>query len=399
MGLIKAVTGAIGGTFADQWKEFFYCDSLSNDTLVVKGQKRTGKRSSNTKATDNIISNGSVIAVADGQCMIIVDQGKVVEFCAEPGEFVYDTSSEPSLFAGNLGSSILGTFKSIGARFTFGGAPGKDQRVYYFNTKEILDNRFGTPVPVMFRVVDSRIGLDLDVSLRCSGVFSYRVVDPILFYTNICGNVENAYQKSSIEPQMKSEFIAALQPALAKLSDMELRPNQIVGHTTELSNALNEQLSADWGSRRGIEVVNVSFSSVTLPDEDAEAIKKFQQAAVLQNPTMAAATLVNAQANAMEAAASNQSGAMNGFVGMGMAMNAGGMNNVNNLYAMGQQQQQQPQQAFNQAAGWTCACGAANTGRFCSNCGKPQPQPTGWVCSCGTANSGNFCQNCGSPRA
>lgn len=396
MGLIKAVTGAIGGTFADQWKEFFYCDSLSNDTLVVKGQKRTGKRSSNTKATDNIISNGSVIAVADGQCMIIVDQGKVVEFCAEPGEFVYDTSSEPSLFAGNLGSSILGTFKSIGARFTFGGAPGKDQRVYYFNTKEILDNRFGTPVPVMFRVVDSRIGLDLDVSLRCSGVFSYRVVDPILFYTNICGNVENAYQKSSIEPQMKSEFIAALQPALAKLSDMELRPNQIVGHTTELSNALNEQLSADWGSRRGIEVVNVSFSSVTLPDEDAEAIKKFQQAAVLQNPTMAAATLVNAQANAMEAAASNQSGAMNGFVGMGMAMNAGGMNNVNNLYAMGQQQQQQ---AFNQAAGWTCACGAANTGRFCSNCGKPQPQPTGWVCSCGTANSGNFCQNCGRPRA
>lgn len=395
MGLIKAVTGAIGGTFADQWKEFFYCDSLSNDTLVVKGQKRTGKRSSNTKATDNIISNGSVIAVADGQCMIIVDQGKVVEFCAEPGEFVYDTSSEPSLFAGNLGSSILGTFKSIGARFTFGGAPGKDQRVYYFNTKEILDNRFGTPVPVMFRVVDSRIGLDLDVSLRCSGVFSYRVVDPILFYTNICGNVENAYQKSSIEPQMKSEFIAALQPALAKLSDMELRPNQIVGHTTELSNALNEQLSADWGSRRGIEVVNVSFSSVTLPDEDAEAIKKFQQAAVLQNPTMAAATLVNAQANAMEAAASNQSGAMNGFVGMGMAMNAGGMNNVNNLYAMGQQQQQ----AFNQAAGWTCACGAANTGRFCSNCGKPQPQPTGWVCSCGTANSGNFCQNCGRPRA
>lgn len=407
MGLIKAIAGAIGGTFADQWKEFFYCESIDNNTLVVKGQKRVGSRSSNTKGTDNIISNGSVIAVADGQCMIIVDQGKVVEFCAEPGEFVYDTSTEPSLFAGSLGSSILGTFKSIGRRFTFGGEPGKDQRVYYFNTKEILDNKFGTPNPVMFRVVDTRMALDIDVSLRCSGMFSYKIYDPILFYTNISGNVEQDYQKSQIESQMKAEFIAALQPALAKLSDMELRPNQIMAHTTELSVALNEQLSMEWGNKRGIKVENVSFSSVTLPEEDQALIKKYQERYMLKDASMAGATLVGAQANAMEAAANNPNGAMNGFVGMGMAMNMGG-NNISNLYAMGQQQQmqqqmqqpqmQQPMMGQPQAAGWTCSCGTVNTGNFCQNCGKPM-QPASWTCSCGTVNTGNFCQNCGKPRA
>ncbi|MBR6531246.1 MAG: SPFH domain-containing protein, partial [Clostridia bacterium] len=154
MGLIKAGVGALGGVLADQWKEFFYCDSLKNDVLMVKGQKRVSGRSSNTKGSDNLISNGSGIAVADGQCMIIVEQGKVVEFCAEPGEFTYDTSTEPSLFSGKLGDTIKETFKTVGKRFTYGGDTGKDQRVYYFNTKEIMDNKFGTPNPFMFEVVN-----------------------------------------------------------------------------------------------------------------------------------------------------------------------------------------------------------------------------------------------------
>ncbi len=170
MGLIRAGLGAVGGVLADQWKEFFYCDAIDNDVLVVKGRKRTSGRSSNTRGEDNIISNGSGIAVADGQCMIIVEQGKVVEVCAEPGEFTYDTSTEPSIFAGSLGESIKATFKTIGKRFTYGGDTGKDQRVYYFNTKEILDNKFGTATPIPFRVVDSRIQLDIDVSVRCNGV-------------------------------------------------------------------------------------------------------------------------------------------------------------------------------------------------------------------------------------
>lgn len=403
MGLIKAGIGALGSTLADQWKEFFYCEALDHDMLVVKGQKRVGNRSSNTKGSDNIISNGSGIAVADGQCMIIVEQGKVVEVCAEPGEFTYDSSSEPSIFAGSLGSSVLESFKTLGRRFTYGGDTAKDQRVYYFNTKELIDNKFGTPNPIPFRVVDSKIGLDVDVSVRCSGVYSYKIADPILFYTNVCGNVEKEYTRDTLDSQLKTEFISALQPAFGRLSEMELRPNQIVTHNTELEQAMNEALSAKWGELRGLQVVSVALGSVTLPEEDAEMIKQAQRTAIMRDPTMAAATLVGAQADAMKAAAANENGAMTGFMGMGMAMNAGGGMNAQNLYAMGQQpQQQQPQQQQPASAqpqdGWKCSCGAVVSGNFCPQCGTKKPQQGVWKCACGTENSGNFCQNCGAKK-
>ncbi len=399
MGLLKAGLGAVGGVLADQWKEFFYCEAMPKDVIMVKGEKRVGNRSSNTKGSDNIISNGSGIAVADGQCMMIVEQGKIVEVCAEPGEFTYDTSTEPSIFAGNLGQSIKETFKLIGKRFTYGGDTGKDQRVYYFNTKELIDNKFGTANPVPFRVVDSKIGLDLDVSLRCSGVFSYKVADPLLFYTNVCGNVASEYRREEIDAQLKGEFISALQPALAKLSDMELRPNQIIAHNTDLENALNEALSQKWGETRGLKVVSVALGSVTLPEADAEMIKTAQRNAMMMNPNMAAAQLVGAQADAMKAAASNTNGAMAGFMGMGMASNVGGMNAAN-LFAMGQQQQQQqPAAPAAKPAGgtWTCQCGATVNGNFCPECGSKKPEQ-GWRCSCGTVNQGKFCVNCGSKK-
>ena len=425
MGLIKAGLGALGGTLADQWKEYFYCEAMDKDTMVVKGRKRTGSRSSNTKGNDNIISNGSVIAVADGQCMMIVEQGQIVEVCAEPGEFTYDTSTEPSIFSGSLGDSILETFRTVGKRFTFGGDTGKDQRVYYFNTKELIDNKFGTPNPIPFRVVDSKIGLDVDVSIRCSGVYSYRIADPLLFYTKVCGNVSQDYTRDELDSQLKSEFISALQPAFARLSDMELRPNQIVAHNTDLENAMNEALSVKWGQLRGLQVVSIALGSVTLPPEDAEMIKQLQRTAVLQNPMMAGATLVGAQADAMKAAASNEAGAMTGFMGMGMAMNAGGGMNAQNLFAMGQQQQaQQTAPAVNswkcacgavatgkfcpecgskkpepvQAGSWKCKCGATATGKFCPECGSPKPAEDGWTCSCGSVNKGKFCQNCGAKK-
>ncbi len=410
MGLISALVGSVGGVLADQWKEFFYCEAMDESVLVTKGQKRIGNRSSNTKGSDNVISNGSGIVVNDGQCMIIVENGKIVEVCAEPGQFTYDTSIEPSIFAGSLGESIKQTFKEIGKRFTYGGDTGKDQRVYYFNTKEIINNKFGTPNPIPFRVVDSKIGLDIDVSVRCSGVYSYRIANPLLFYTNVCGNITQEYTRDKIDTQLKPEFISALQPAFGRLSELELRPNQIVTHNTDLEAALNTVLTEKWNNLRGLQVVSVALGSVTLPEEDQELIKQAQRTAMLKDPTMAAATLTGAQADAMKTAAGNSAGAMTGFLGMGMAMNAGGGMNAQNLYAMGQQQQQyqQPQQPAPGAApmgapvqgGWTCECGTQNTGKFCMNCGKPQPAPAaGWTCpDCGTQNTGKFCMNCGKAK-
>lgn len=400
MGLIKAAVGAAGGTLADQWKEFFYCDSLDKEVLVTKGKKQITSRSSNKKGNDNIISNGSGITVADGQCMMIVEQGKIVEVCAEPGEYTYDTSTEPSIFTGSLGEGIRNTFQTIGKRFTYGGDTGKDQRVYYFNTKELIDNKFGTANPIPFRVVDRNIGLDIDVSVRCNGVYSYKMTDPLLFYTNVCGNVETEYTREEIDTQLKTEFISALQPAFAKISEMEIRPNAIPGHVEELCGAMNEALTKKWSELRGLTVVSIAMNSVTLPEEDAQMIKQAQRTAIMRDPTMAAATLTGAQADAMKLAAANESGAMTGFMGMGMLNQAGGGMNAQSLFEMGAQQKaqaQQPQTAAPADNSWKCTCGTVNTAKFCTECGSPKPAD-GWVCSCGAVNKGKFCSECGQPK-
>lgn len=409
MGLIKAALGAAGGVLADQWKEYFYCDAIDDSVLAVKGQKRVSGRSSNTKGSDNIISNGSLIAVADGQCMIIVDQGKVVELCAEPGEFTYDASTEPTIFSGNLGTSIIETFKVVGKRFTFGGEPPKDQRVYYFNTKELIGNKYGTPSPVPFRVVDQKIGLDIDISIRCFGEYSYHIIDPLLFYKNVCGNVTEAYTRDRIDSQLKTELMTALQPAFAKISDMGIRYSALPGHTMELAEALNEVLSEKWRNLRGLEIVSLGVSSVKASEEDEAMIKELQRNAAFRDPTMAAAHMVGAQAAAMQAAASNQgAGPAMAFMGMNMAQGMGGMN-ANQLFQMGQQQQQAAAQqaaaqqaAAQQAApaGWTCSCGqTGNTGKFCQSCGAAKPAPEGsWKCACGATVTGKFCPECGAKK-
>lgn len=409
MGLIKAVTAAAGGVVADQWLEYFYCDSLDSNVLVTKGRKRQqGRGAGNNKGEDNIISNGSVIAVNEGQCMIIVEQGKVVEFCAEAGEFKYDASTEPSLFCGSLGESIKNTFITIGKRFTFGGETAKDQRVYFFNTKEIMGNKYGTANPVPFRVVDQNIGLDIDISIRCNGEYSYHIIDPILFYTNVCGNVVDEYERTEIDSQLKTELMTALQPAFAKISAMGIRYSAVPAHTMELADALNEVLSEKWAQLRGLEIVSFGINTMKASEEDEQMIKDLQKSAVLRNPNMAAATLVGAQAEAMKAAASNTStGPMMAFAGMNMANMAGGMN-AQNLFAMGAQQQEAapapqpaPQQtAAPEAGGWTCSCGkTGNTGKFCAECGAPKPaEAAGWTCSCGAVNKGKFCAECGAKK-
>ena len=398
MGLIKAALGAAGGVLSDQWKEYFYCDALPADVIAVKGRKRSTGRGSNN-GSDNIISNGSVIAIADGQCMIIVDQGKVVDICAEPGEYTYDLSTEPSVFYGDLSQTIPEVLKNIGKRFTFGGEAPKDQRVYFFNTKELMGNKYGTPSPVPFRVVDNNIGLDVDISIRCFGEYSYRVTNPILFYTNVCGNVDRAYTRDQIDSQLKSELLTALQPAFAKISEMGIRYSALPGHTAEMADALNEVLSKKWAELRGVEIVSFGVSSVKASDEDEQMIKDLQKSAVMRNPNMAAATLVGAQADAMRAAASNTGGAAMAFMGMNMAQNAGGMN-AQQLYTMGAQQQAAAAAQAPAAQGWTCSCGhTGNTGKFCAECGSPKPaDEAGWTCACGAVNKGKFCSECGSPK-
>lgn len=394
MGLIKSIMGAVGGTISDQWKEFIYCDELPPEILVTKGRKKTSSRGGND-GNNNIISNGSVIAINEGQCMIIVEQGAVVDICSDPGQYTYDTSTEPSLFTGDLGKGIMDAFKTMGKRFSFGGETGKDQRVYYFNTKEIIGNKYGTPNPVPFRVVDKNIGLDIDISIRCNGEFSYKIVNPILFYTNVCGNVDEVYLRSEIDSILKSELLTALQPAFAKISAMGIRYSALPGHTVEISNALNEILSEKWQQLRGLEVASFGVNSVTAPKEDEDMIKQLQRSAVMRDPNMAAAQLVGAQADAMRLAADNKGGAMQGFIGMGMAQQAGGMN-AQSLFGMGQAQQNSQQAS---PASWACPCGHnGNGGKFCSECGKPQPAPTGWTCECGVANQGKFCSECGKPQ-
>ena len=388
MGLIKAAFGALGGTLADQWKEYFYCESMPENVLVSKGSKRVNGRSSNTKASENIISNGSVIAVNEGQCAMIVQQGQIVEFAAEAGEYTWNASSEPSIFYGGLGNGIKDSWETLKRRFTFGGDTGKDQRVYFFNLKELIGNRYGTPSPVPFRVVDPNIGLDMDISIRCNGEYSYKITDPMLFYKNVCGNTADNYTRDRFDSQLKAEFLTALQPAFAKISAMGIRYSALPGHTAELADAMNDALSAKWSALRGISIVSVGVNSVTASAEDEATIKELQKSAVFRNTNMAAAHMVQAQAEAMKSAAANENGAMMGFMGMNMAQAAGGLN-ANALYQMNPQQNIQAP-----VAGWKCACGTVNTGKFCTECGAAQ----GWVCSCGNVNKGKFCSECGARK-
>lgn len=399
MGLIKAAINSAGGVLADQWKEYVYCDSMPSSVLAVKGIKRTSGRSVNRKGSDNIITNGSVIAVNEGQCMMIVDQGKIVEFSAEAGEFIYDASTEGTVFCGEVAEGIEQSWESFKKRFSFGGEAPKDQRVYFFNLKEITGNKFGTPSPIPFRVVDQNIGLDMDISIRCNGEFTYRIVNPILFYQNVCGNFASEYTRDQIDSTLKSDFLTALQPAFAEISAQGIRYSSLPAHTLELSEAMNHVLTKKWAENRGICVVSVSINTVNASAEDEATIKELQKSAVFRNPSMAGAHMVQAQAEAMKTAAGNAGGAMAGFMGMNMAQAAGGLN-ANALFSMGQTAPTTP--AAQTQNGWKCSCGAVNQGKFCSECGarKPSGAPLYRCDKCGwqpadPTNPPKFCPECG----
>ena len=403
MGLIQAAAGAVGGVLADQWKEFYCCDSLDADTLVAKGEKRTSARgrSSNTSGESNIITTGSVVVVNVGQCMMIVDQGKVVEICAEPGAYTYDASTEPTVFGGDLASDLKAVLRNIGRRFTFGGDPAKDQRIYYVNTKEIIGNKYGTAQSIQFETVLG--AYTLNVNIRCFGTYSYRIANPILFYTNVCGNVDGDYMRSEIDEQLRSELLTALQPAFGRIAAQGIRYSQLINYTKEIRDALAGELSAEWGEKRGIEIVSFGVSSVKTDERDEQRIKDLQDGAIMSDANLRTGRIAGAAADAIRTAASNENGVASSFMGLGMvgnlsmgAMgtfgpqgNAGGA--VNPFPAQTQQGQN--------TEGWTCACGhAGNTGKFCAECGKPRPIPAGWTCTCGAVNQGNFCTECGKPR-
>lgn len=402
MGLIKAGINAASGVLADAWKEYFYCEAMGSNVLAVQGRKKTNEKSQNTKGENNIISNGSIISVNEGQCALIVDGGKVAEVCAETGEFTYDSSTQPTVFCGDLGESIMNTLKEIGKRFTFGGQAAADQRVYYINTKEILSCRYGTVTPILFRVYDKNTGLDVDVSLRCNGEYSYKIANPVLFYTNVCSNFSGSYTTDKLDSMLRSEIVTALQPALGKISDMGVRPSQLPAHTMEICDALNEVLNKKWGELRGLTVCSFNMNPVSLSKEDEDLIKELQKTAVMRDPGMAAAHLTQAQGEAMKAAASNANGAAMGFFGMNMAQQAGGIN-AGNLFNMAAANQATAQgaQGNNSApeGSWKCSCGAVNTGNFCTGCGAKKPEKGGsWTCSCGASNQGKFCTNCGKAK-
>ena len=402
MGLIKTLKESAGSVFADQWREFFYCDALDDEVLMTKGEKRSSGRSANWKGADNIISNGAVVSVANGQCMLIVDNGKIVEVSAEPGEFVYDSSTEPSVFAGDLGPNILEVFKNIGKRFTFGGDAPKDQRIYYINTREIMGNKYGTPNPIIFRIVDEFAHININMPIRCFGEYSFRISNPLTFYSNVTGNSSEDFTRDRMESQMRSELLTHLGPAFAKLSSMGISYDQLMGHTIDIRDALKEELSHEWGEGRGIEIVNFGVSSLK-GDEKVEA--RLLNAQMYKNdPNALAAELGLAQADAMRLAAANENaGPAMAFMGMNFAQQAGGAN-AQSLYQMGLNNQQQQAPAAPApaapAAGWTCSCGqTGNTGKFCSGCGKPKPAAEeGWTCKCGAKVFGKFCPECGAKK-
>ena len=399
MGLIKAALGSASGVMADQWKEYFYCDSIPADVLMLKGQRRNSGRSSNTRGGDNIITDGSIINVADGQCMMIVESGKIVDLCDVPGEYTYNTGTEPSLFtSGKLSEGIGVMFEEMGKRFAFGGEAPKDQRIYFFNTKHILGNKFGTASPVPFRVVDQRAGIDIDIGVKCFGEYVFRIVNPMLFYKNVAGNAGDEVKRQQLESKMRTDFLQELQPAFAKLSEMGIRYSALPGHTRELADIMKGFLSAEWGVNMGLELVDVNLASLKANEEDEAMIKGMQRDAAYTNPDLAMASRVAAENQAMKDAAKNSGGAAVGFMGMNMVGNVGG-NTMQTMYQM-QQTKQVMEPAKPAANTWKCAsCGAENTGKFCAECGSPKPVADVWKCTnCGTENKGKFCAECGSPK-
>lgn len=397
MGLIRAAFSATGSVLADQWKEYFAVPEMTGDQLIVKGRKKT---KGNNKGGDEIISNGSAIAVGEGQVALIVEDGKIVEFCAEPGRFIWNESSEPSMFCGDFFKGLADSFKKMGERFTFGGDRAKDQRVYYVNTKEIMENKFGTTTPMVYDDPYYKTAL----YIRYFGQYSFKIVDPIIFFTSVAGSVKESYTKDMLLNMCRDEFMTALDTALSRLASDGIKFSQIPSRQREIAAYMSETLDNEWRMRRGMDVVSVAIAKVTPDEKSRERIEQFDTNVMHSGTGAMAGGLAYAQMQAMQKAAENPNGAMNGFMGIGM-MN-GVMGNASQsqgtLLNMSEKlEAEKKNEAKAPDNSWKCACGNVNSGKFCPNCGskKPDPVPNGfWQCPCGNVNSGKFCPNCGSKK-
>lgn len=399
MGIIKAVKQAIGGGLADAWQEVIEPDSIGDQTVYARGV--LVNRGQNKKGTDNIVSNGSIVHVYDNQFMILVDGGKIVDYTAEPGYYQVSNSSMPSLFSGQFGDSLKEAFN----RVKFGGQTPQNQKVYYINLQEIKGIKFGTRNPINY--FDAFYNAEL--FLRAHGTYSIKIVNPLQFYAEAIPKNKDRVEITDINEQYMSEFLAALQSAINQMSADGTRISFVTSKATQLGKYMAQCLDEDWNRMRGMEVQSVGIAGLSYDEKSQELINTRNEGAMLSDPTIAQGYMVKNMSEGVKNAGSNSSGAMQGFMGVGMGVST--MGNMMNGFT---QMAQNNQAAQNQNAGmnnasmgmpapkteWTCECGQVNNGKFCSNCGKPAPAPkTEWTCECGQVNTGNFCGNCGKPRS
>ena len=397
MGIIKAIGQAIGGTFPDQWLEVIEPDNMGDQSVFVRGIKV--RKGENTKGSDNNVTNGSMIRVYDNQFMLLVDGGKVVDYTAEPGYYKVDNSSSPSLLNGEFGDTLKDAFN----RIKYGGENPREQKVYYINLQEIKGIKFGTRNPINY--FDSFYNAEL--FLRAHGTYSIKITNPLRFYAEAIPRNKDYVQITEINEQYISEFLQALQSAINQLSADGTRISHVTSKALELGKYMASILDEDWNKMRGMEIQAVGIASVSYDEKSQELINLRNEGAMLSDPTVREGYVQAHMARGLEAAGSNANGSMNGFLGMGMGMNFGGgmannMSRTNMAMAQAGFGVQNPNATHatpvvSQTQGWTCECGTINTGKFCSECGKPAIK-TSWTCKCGEENTGNFCSNCGAKR-
>ena len=408
MGLIKAALTAGSSTLADQWLEYIYCERMEDNVLMRRGIPKKG--GSNTKGTEDIISNGSKIVVGEDQFLIVVSDGKIIDFTADAGQYTFDQGTEPSMFYGGFGKGLVESFKKFGERFTTGGIAPHNQRAYFVNTRMLKGNKFGTTTPIPFR--DSEFGMTVDI--RCYGEYVMKVTDPLALYHSYGGNIEDELVlDDEFRDTFLADFLQALQPALAKVAMQKVSYDMLPGAVTEVSTAVKECLQDTWGSQ-GINVERVSIASATPTPESAEAIKAAQgDRLYAMNPAMQGARANAAASEALKTAAGNENGAMTGFMGMGMLNQGGSMFGANmssqsqshetmdvmNVFGGGIDSPKAEEEPVKEQGVKCPECGAMITGKFCTDCGTKRPEePQERICpNCGVKLDENakFCPECG----